>query len=258
MGQTAVLNASASRLHAVASDVMKSLVRLDMGEQAAAISLPILFPGGNPVNVFIEPHDGMWMVHDNGSGALEAEMMGALPTYQRIARDVARKADLGFDQRMFFIARVSEEWLPNMVVIIGEASRAAAVRTAEKIAEGVTSTHREIMIDRLSSHFGERSITINASIRGESSHKYEVDALVDLGRSKGRLAFELVSPHENSVSSVFRKFSDLADLSTAPGRVAVLTARERTGNGNIILLGKACSAIIGVNDDEPAWKRLAA
>lgn len=256
MGQTSVLTVSASRLHAVANDIAKSLVRIDLGERAAAISLPILFPGGNPVSVFIEPHDGAWLVHDNGHGALEAEMLGALPTYQRIARDIAHKSDLGFDQRMFFVARVSEEWLPNMVIAIGEAARTAAMRTAEKLAEGVTNTHRELMVERLTHRFGKARLSLNASIRGESSHEYEVDAIADLGRK--RMAFELISPHQNSISSAFTKFSDISDLADAPDRVAVLTDPAKTGKGNIILLGKATTAIIGVNDDEPRWRALAA
>lgn len=256
MGQTIALSASASRLHAVADDLAKSLVHIHLGENAAAISLPMLFPGGAPVTVFVEPRGDSWLVHDNGAGALEAEMMGALAAYRRTAHDIARKRDLSFDHRMFFLGEVSTEWLPNMVIAVGEAARDAAYRTAEKIAEGLATTHRQVMMDRLVRRFGAKAVSENASLHGGSSREHKVDAIVSSGH--GLIAFDLVTSHPNSIAATFTKFSDLSDAEVAPERVVVLADRERVGTSNVILLGKAASVILDVPNLEAGLAGLAA
>lgn len=246
----------AGRLSVVAAEVAKSLVRVESGERSAAISLPMLLPGGTPVSVFIEPRGSSWLVHDNGLGALDAELMGGLPVYQRIARDVASRQELGFDERMFFVAEVSEAWLANMVVIIGDAVRTAVMRTAERIAEISHANHKEMLKSALTRNFRNAQTAFEAQITGNSSSRYTVDALVQ--RGDRLIAFDLVTPTPISVASVYTKFSDMADRNDSPGRVAVLTNRNAMKSGTLVLIGKAASSIIGVEDEDSSWRLLAA
>lgn len=256
VGQTTALSASASRLHAVADEIAKSLVRIHLGENAAVISLPTHFPGGAPVTVFVEPRADAWLVHDNGAGALEAEMMGGLAFYRRTAHDLAKKRELGFDHRMFFLGEVATDWLANMVIAVGDAARDAAMRTAEKVAEGLVTPYRQVMVERLVRKFGEKSVSENAVLHGGSTREYKLDAIVRSDR--GLIAFDLVTSHSNSIAATFTKFSDLSDAEVAPRRVAVLSDRERIGQSNITLLGKAADAIMEVPTLDAGLAQLAA
>jgi hypothetical protein len=250
------LSASASRLHAVADEIAKSLVSIHLGENAAVISLPMLFPGGAPVTVFIEPRGDRWLVHDNGAGALEAEMMGALASYRRTSHDIAKKREIAFDHRMFFLAEVGTDWLASMVVAIGEAARDAVMRTAEKVADGLVTPYRQVMLDGLVRKFGAKAVSENAMLHGGSTREHKVDAIVASGH--GLIAFDLVTSHSNSIAATFTKFSDLSDAEIVPERVAVLSDRERIGSSNIILLGKAANVIMDVPTLDASLARLAA
>lgn len=253
MGSDAVLIRPDDELGRVAKSVVASLVRSETTDRGFAISLPIRYPGGSSVNVHVAPGSEGWIVHDNGAGFLEAEMIGGVSQFRHAAQELADERGLRFDRQTILSMQVPQSWLANAVAEVGEVSRLAVMQAADRLAEAVHERSKLVLVEKLSGRFGKAAVTANATVTGGSNREWPVDAMVLQPMLSRRMVFNIVTAHPNSIASVFTKFSDLADAPTTTLRYAVKHRKAAIDAANVILLERAATRVVDLGSDAGEW-----
>ena len=119
-------------LKLVTDAVGRALIEINVRGGSGFISTPVLYPSGSHVVVRIDGTGDRWFVSDDGYGFLEADMMGGLPTFRRIAKQVAERAGVKFDERCFFVLEVERDALPGAATVVANASKQATDRTVRR------------------------------------------------------------------------------------------------------------------------------
>jgi hypothetical protein len=219
------LLASAS-IAKIAQQVSGALIKISIREETARLSLPLLYPGGSMVPVEISKLRDSFLVSDAGVGRREASLLGGERTFLRIASDIATRFGVRFDHNMFFDAEVPADEVVVAVIAVANASKTAVENTAMQMAVTTHADFRASVWEKLDRVFGSEKVQKSKSVRG-SSEEWEFDAVVKLREHIS--LFEVVIPHANAVNSAVTKFLDVRDLGkAAPGRIAVLTDKDRT------------------------------
>jgi len=210
----------------VAEEVARALIKISAHDGTARLSLPLLYPGGSSVAVEISKLRDSCLVTDAGVARREAALLGGERTFLRIAKGVAERFGVRFDQNMIFEFEVSSDDLVVVVAAIGNAAKTAVEETAMYLAVVHHADYRASLWNRLEVIHGKTKVQRSIQLRG-SSDKWEFDAAVKRG---DRLSiFEIVVPNANAVNSAVTKFLDIRDLGKqAPRRVAVLTDKDST------------------------------
>lgn len=253
MGSDTVLIRPDDELGRVASSVIASLVRSEATDRGFAISLPIRYPGGSTVSVHVSPGNEGWIVHDNGSGFLEAEMLGGVSQFRYAAQELADKRGLHFDRQTILSMKVPQSWLANAVAEVGEVSRLAVMHAADRLAEAVHERSKIVLVEKLAGRFGKAAVTANATVAGGSNREWPVDAMVLQSSLSRRMVFNIVTGHPNSIAAVFTKFSDLADAPTTTLRYAVKHQKAAIDAANVILLERAATRVVDLGSDLVEW-----
>ena len=84
------------------------------------------------------------------------------------------------------------------------------------------------LVHRLQRLFSTERVKAQVEFRGESTHVWQVDAVVETPR--GLAIFDMVSPAPVSVAFAAAKFHDFALLECPPARIAVVRRKESFGN----------------------------
>lgn len=212
-------------------DVVRSaaaqLVSHEVISGAHYVRTPLMYASGGYVVVRVESDGGDFLVSDFGTGHEEASLMGATRIYKGVARHIAETNGVGFDSYSFFVLKVSREQLPGAIATIANSSQEAVNVTSLKISEQKHRDDNALLFERLSGVFGRDSIARDAEIVGASNTAWHVASLVTIQRRQ--VAFEAVAKHHNSVVSAAAKFSDIARIRQAPGRVAVVGNKKILG-----------------------------
>ena len=79
------MNNANHNLSAIAQDVARALTHVSVKGGSAFISTPLLYPSGSHAVIRIDGTGDRWFVSDDGSAHLEAELMGGLASFRRIA-----------------------------------------------------------------------------------------------------------------------------------------------------------------------------
>jgi hypothetical protein len=195
-------------------------------------------------------------VSDDGYAYLEADIMGGLTTFRRVARSVAEKAGVKFDERCFFVMEVDRDALPGAVTIISNVSRQAVDRTAMALEERRIAISRDIFEQRLTLAFGTPAISHNVPVIGASGKEWEIDVGI-ISASRVERLFEFVTPRAASVAAAVMKFSDIRALPDAPRTAAVLSDRVRTEPALISVLSRVAGAAIEAGADPEVYRRAA-
>jgi hypothetical protein len=243
-------------LKTIAEAVAHALVDTSIRGGSAFISTPILYPSGSHVVVRMDGAGDQWFVSDDGYGHLEAEIMGGLTTFRRLARPLADRAGVEFDERCFFVLEVERDALPGAVITISNISKQAVERTAFAVEERRIAISRDVFEQRLVAAFGTRSIAHNVSIIGASGKEWDVDVGITSESHVERL-FELVTPRAASVAAAVMKFTDIRAIERAPRTAAVLSDRSRTEAALVSLLSRVAGAAIDAADAPEVYQRAA-
>lgn len=249
------MNNANHNLSAVAEDVARALTHVSVKGGSAFISTPLLYPSGSHAVVRIDGTGDRWFVSDDGSSHLEAELMGGLASFRRIARPMAERAGVQFDERCFFVMEVDRDALPGAVIVVSNVSKQVAERTAFAIEERRIALSRDVFEDRLTRAFGAKSIAHEIPIIGASGKEWHVDAGVTTD-GKVRKLFEFVSPRSASVAAAVMKFTDIRALENVPS-VAVLSDRSRTEAALVLLLSRVAGAAIDATSEPEVYKSAA-
>ena len=237
------MNNANHNLRAIAEGVARALTEVSVKSGSAFISTPLLYPSGSHAVVRIDGAGDRWFVSDDGYGCLEADMMGGLLSFRRIARSMAERAGVQFDERCFFVLAVERDALPGAVTIISNISKQVVERTAFAMEERRIALSRDVFEERLSTAFGAKAIEHQVPIIGASGKEWHVD--VGVTRA-GRIekVFEFVSPRPASIAAAVMKFSDIRAADDAPRSVAVLSDRVKTEPALVTLLSRVAGAAI--------------
>ena len=191
-----------------------------------------------------------------GYAHLEADMMGGLSTFRRLARTLADRAGVQFDDRCFFVLEVERDALPGAVITISNVSKQAVERTAFSVEERRIAISRDVFEQRIVSAFGAKSIAHNVSIVGASGKEWNVDVGIKSDAHIERL-FEFVTPRSASVAAAVMKFTDIRAMTNPPKTAAVLSDRSRTETPLVLLLSRVVGAAINAADLPEVYQRAA-
>lgn len=171
------------------------------------LDVPVSYPSGSSVVVEIEQNaDRIW-VSDMGMGLVEAEMMGAQDSYQRLARGKAEEFGVGYDNSAMFVLWASADRLEGAIVCVANASAQAAGDAVRHASEVQSRRQADVVFERVSHVFGKQAVTRNIEIAGKHT-AWEAHNVVALSGAH-RAIFEPMTKHPNSVSGKYLMFSDI-------------------------------------------------
>jgi len=243
-------------LQAVADAVAKAMVEITVRGGSAFISTPLLYPSGAHAVTRIDGTGDCWFVSDDGYAFLEAEMMGALPTFRRLAKPIAERAGVEFDERCFFVVEVDTDSLTGAVITVSNVSKQAVERTAFALEERRIAVSRDVFEQRLSAAFEPKSISHQIPMIGASGKEWEFDVGITIDGQIGRI-FEFVTPRSASIAAAVMKFTDIRALAPPPRTVAVLSDRTRTEPPLVALLSRVAGAAIDAAAEPDVYRRAA-
>lgn len=250
------MNHPAHNLKSVAEAVARALVDTSVRGGSAFISMPLLYPSGSHVVIRMDGGGERWFVSDDGYGHLEAEMIGGVTTFRRLARPLADHAGVKFDDRCFFVLEVERDALPGAVITVANISKQAVERTAFAVEERRIAISRDLFEQRLVAAFGASSIAHNLSVVGASGKEWDMDIGILSGSHVERV-LEFVTPRVASVAAAVMKFTDIRALPEAPRTAAVLSDRSRTEAPLVSLLSRVAGAAIDAADASEVYRRAA-
>ncbi len=227
----------------VMDDLSRELVTTVMEGKEGLVSMPLLYPGGQPVTVHVRPHDDEFIVSDGGNGFISAEHMGASELYLRLAPNVAKVNGVEFDGISMFAARVSVDWLANAVIFVAAASKAAVERTADKLTVDIEERMRDTLKMQIRDIFRDRA-TMDVDVIGASTKKRKFAARV---QSNGLSTFfDVVTPSPVSVNFAIVKFQDINAESHFRG-VAMVSGQLDAGDHS--MLSQAATKVMPFTTD---------
>ena len=223
----------------IADEVARALIKISSRDDAARLSLPLLYPGGSMVGVEISRLREGFLVTDAGGARREAGLMGGERTFVRVAGEIAERFGVRFDRNMIFEMEVTIDELVVVVAAVANAAKTAVENTAMILATTEHADSRAVLWDKLGRVYGPKKIRQKAKVRGKSD-SWEFDAAVD---TNGHIAlFEVIGPNANAVNSAVTKFLDIKDIGEkAPRRIAVLTSK--TGTPHLPVLGRTATLL---------------
>jgi hypothetical protein len=240
-----------------AAEIAKSLVSTESKDGTAFISTPVTYPSGAHTVVRVDGMNDRWFVSDDGYGAQEADMMGASSTFKRVAKAVAERTGIGFDQRFLFVVEATRDELPGAVVAVANASAEAVRRTAIRLEEIRYAASREIFDRKVEITFRGQKVVRQPEIIGASGRAWEFSAGVE---RDGNIIYllDLVRPRPNAVYATISKFTDVKAQDPARRGAAVLTDASRTDPHLVSLLSRVAGNALGADASDDAWRRLIA
>lgn len=241
-----------SDLATIANDVARALSYSEIKGHSAFVTTAVTYPNGASAVVRIDEDRDGFFVSDDGYGAQCADLMGAMPAFNKVASSAAQRWGVQFDQRSFFVLHVTQDQLPGAVAAIANTSVNAVERTIYAIDALKVKRSREVFVARVTEAFGGRA-RFDAEVRG-ATRPWEIDAIVE---NSGGIAavFEFVSPAFSAVASANMKLGDVKGLSSAPFAVAALADYQKTEPSFRSILSSAADLVIAANDDIALYRK---
>ncbi|MDW3181365.1 hypothetical protein [Roseobacter sp.] len=173
------------------------------------LDVPVSYPSGSSVVVEIEQNSDRIWVSDMGMGLVEAEMMAAQDSFQKLARTKAEEFGIGYDNSAMFVLWAPAARLEAAVVCVANASAQAAADAVRLASEAQVKRQAAAVFDRIRLVFGERKVARAVQVQGKRS-AWEAHNVV-LFEGARKAIFEPMTMNANSISAKFLMFSDLAE-----------------------------------------------
>ncbi len=244
-----------TQLARIADDVSRSLSYARVSGTSAFITTAVSYANGTAVVVRIDDSGDEFFVSDDGYGSLTAEMMGASRSFAKIAGGVAARFGVEFDERLFFVLRVSRDQLPAAVSTIANVSALSVERTIYAQEAAKPKRSRVLFEERLQAAFHKR-VHFKQKFRG-ALRQWDIDALVDMPNSAPVL-FEYVTPSAGSVGQAHLKLGDIKNLDFAPRAAVVLESYDKTEAAFRAILSNSSDAVIDASVDAELYLKAAA
>lgn len=236
-----------------AEKAASELVRVSHWGGASFVSLPLVMPSGAFATVRIEATKDGFTVDDGGFAFREIEAIGAERSFPKIAAKFAAYESLETDRRKIF-TRAGGDDLQRAIIDVATASFSTADDIFRRLGEDGVAEVEDYLRERLEAIFVGARIETDETIKGASSHPWEVTAAVHL--ESGLVVFQAVGNHPYSVYKASTAFHDLNELPKRPRCVAVVQDKEALGV-NLNVLAQAGRVIQGDQADETYRKAAA-
>jgi hypothetical protein len=233
-------------LSAVADEVARAISYAEGRGHSAYVTTAVSYPNGTAAVVRIDEGEDGYFVSDDGYGALCADLMGAMPSFNKVAPIAAHRWGVSFDHRSFFVLKVSRDQLPGAVVAIANTSVNAVERTIYALEAVKAKRNRQIFENRIHDAFGKRA-EFDATVRG-ARREWRFDAIVKSEHGISAV-FEFVSPSFNAVAAANMQIGDIKKLTDSPYAVATLADYEKTDASLRSILSTSADLVIAANDD---------
>lgn len=247
-----VATKDSERFQKVVRAAAAQLVSHELISGANYVTTPLMYASGGYVVIRVEQASDEFFVSDFGAGFEEAQLINGEHIYRNVARSVAEANGVGFDSYAFFVLKVTAEQLPGAIATVANSSQEAVNITSMKVSERKHRDDNSMLFDRLAGVFGRKSIARDAHIVGASNTEWHVSSLVTVNSRE--VAFEAVSKHPNSVVHAAAKFSDIARIKKAPGRVAVVARKKSLGTYLGVLSHNA--SVVEQSSQDSVFQRL--
>jgi hypothetical protein len=236
-------------LESAINSAIEKLVRAEIGQFGAMVTLPVRYPSGASVVLQLSESGDRCLVTDYGMAYLEAEMIGTTRSFVAYAPKIAERTGIRYDGRSFFAVEVPKDRLAGAMTVVANCSHRAALYAASKASEEQDRGVKEQVYERLSTVFGRSNIDRDIQLHGSSSHAWPVSFSVS--RGTGRAIVETVTAAPVSISSVVTKFHDIGRLEFPPPRLIVTRNKRSLGNylGVLAPVSTALLEIRAANDD---------
>jgi hypothetical protein len=233
-------------LKQIADDVARSLSYAEVENGSAYITTAVNYPSGTAVVVRLDPEGDEFFVSDDGGGAIAAELFGAGSAYPRVAGDVARRFNVHYDRRSFFVLKVGRGKLPAAVALIANASANAVEHALMALDKQRAKVSRELFVNRITEAFGN-SAAFDVKYRG-TTKVWDLDAAVTVD---GNIAavFEYVTPALASVAFAHMKVGDISAMIDRPRTAIVLSDYDRTDPPLRQILSSSADAVFSAAAD---------
>lgn len=213
----------------------RSLISARHTPSGVEVTMPVIYPNGQAVNVLVTVEAGQHIVHDAGGGAMFLTLSGIELTRklrQRLANLAQQYGCEFIDGRMSM--RCSADQIAVAIVLVSNASRVVgdqalrvAVEHAEAFREAVSARLRELVGARLR----EREAVV-----GNSGREYRVGNVILDRDEKVPVAFVEAVPNHQAVERRVSEFLDLKEEYPVVTREAVYDDKIEWENHSLILL----------------------
>jgi len=234
--------------------VSKDLIGVRHMRDGSYVTMPMLYPSNDPVQVRVSPEIGSYRVSDQGLAFREIERFGAQRSFPKSARSIVEGSDVQVDRRTVF-AIVQPQELHAAILEVAAASHQIAHQIIVKAAEDHAEDVAEALQERLVRVFGVERVHTDTEIVGLSSTKWEVSAVAELGDH--RAVFQAVGGAAVSIYRTTTVFHDLALLEPPPTLIAVVPSKKFLEPRHHHLLSQA-GRVIEVGDADDVYRRAAA
>ncbi|MEN5336813.1 hypothetical protein [Brucella pseudintermedia] len=189
------------------------------------IVTPLLYSGGACVVVYMARSENGYFISDHGAARREADLLGGLRTFNRIAKEQAIAHGVNFDSDQIFDIEVPEYALVTAAIAVANASKAAVDITQAAVTQQKAEQQKDALIRKIFSVFDKDQIEVDGEYSGRSEN-WKFDAVV---QAHVPILFQTVSAHQNSVNSAISRFLDIKDAGEdLTVRVAVPTRIRET------------------------------
>ena len=241
-------------LGTLAAEVAAGLASAEFWQGRAYIRTPVLLPTGSSVVVVIEEAGpGTWHLTDLGQGLELAADLGIERGYRQQAEAMAAKSGIAFKRDTFLIQNLRRDQLASGIAFLADTVAKSLDRDRIAASDRGRATDVERLATRLGRIFEPRNVRKNAEFQGASTHQWRLDALVTTDH--GPAAFDLVTPHPNSVAATTTKFPDLARLDHPPARIAIVQSKRAMGD--LLAVTAQAARVIEESANDDTWRRAA-
>jgi hypothetical protein len=241
-------------LHTIANEVARSLAGAEVFGGRAFVRTPVLLPSGAAIVVAIEPEaGGRFRISDLGQVQDEAETLEFGRLYRRQLDEVALLQGFVIEDGALVLAGLERADLPGATMSLVSALSRAMDRAMLRAAERRPQAAADKLVHRLQRLFSTERVKAQVEFRGESTHVWQVDAIVETPR--GLAIFDMVSPAAVSVAFAAAKFHDFALLESPPARIAVV--RRKEAFGNLLPVVAQAAKVVQEDASDSAFERLA-
>lgn len=213
------------------------------------INVPATYPSGASVVVELEQNaDRIW-VSDMGMGLVEAELMAAQESYQRLARAKAEEFGIGYDNSAMFVLWAQSSELEAAIVCVANASAQASADAVRHAAEVQSRNQSAVVYERIKEVFRECTVSRSFKIDGKRS-TWEAHNVVHFPNSR-RAVFEPMTMNPNSISSKYLMFSDLLDSNAERYSLNAVVEDVKNLDARAQMVGDVANIInLGASDSE--------
>jgi hypothetical protein len=251
-----VSSALTGPMQVLLDEVVRDLVQAAIDESGEGVlTLPMTYPGGAPVVIWVRRAGEVFCVSDRGIGQMEAEHIGGSSNYRKLAGIMAGRYGVSLSGGVIFEAELSRDWVANAAMFVAAASKRAVEAVAEATAEERENSGRGRLQRRLREAFPVDRVSLNPELFGRSTKKHKFAAMVKIDEQV--TLFDVVTPSANSVNSTIVKFQDVGRLEDAPRGVVMLSSKAEMAPADITLLSEAAGLILPLEVDVEELRRAA-